>query len=123
MVVSEFNEQTGILVSTFVGNVNLKEILDYIISTKNNKEYPRDLKIITDSSQAIFDFSFTDLQSIVIENEKSLEQYNSITDAIIVSDPNSTALSMLYQELEKNIKYKFNIFATKKASLQWLNQF
>ena len=112
MVVSEFNEQTGILVSTFVGNVNLKEILDYIISTKNNKEYPRDLKIITDSSQAIFDFSFTDLQSIVIENEKSLEQYNSITDAIIVSDPNSTALSMLYQELEKNIKYKFNIFPT-----------
>ena len=44
-------------------------------------------------------------------------------NAIIVSDPNTTALSMLYQELEKNKKYRFNIFATKKASLGWLNEF
>lgn len=123
MVVSEFNNQTGVLESKFTGKLSLKEVLDYIIATKNNREYPRDLKIITDSSQAIFDFSFSDLQSIVIENEKSLEQYDSITDAIIVSNPNTTALSMLYQELEKSKKYRFNIFATKKASLGWLNQF
>lgn len=122
MIVSEFNKQTGILVSTFAGNVNLKEILDYIISTKNNKTYPRHLKIVTDSSQAIFDFSFNDLQSIVVENEKSLEQYDSITDAIIVTDPNTTALSMLYQELEKNLKYKFNISSTKASAIKWLNQ-
>jgi len=123
MVVSKFNQLTGILVSKFEGNINLKEILDYIISTKNNKTYPRHLKIITDASQAIFNFSFTDLQSIVIENEKSIEQYDSITDAIIVTDPNTTALSMLYQELEKNSKYEFSIFSTKRASLEWLSQF
>ena len=123
MVVSEFNNQTRILESKFIGKVDLKEVLDYIIATKNNQEYPRNLKIITDASQAIFDFSFTDLQSIVTENEKSLEQYDSITDAIIVSDPNATALSILYQELEKNKKYRFNIFSTKNASFEWLNEF
>ncbi len=123
MVVSEFNQQTGILVSKFEGHINLKEVLDYIISTKNNKTYPRHLKIITDASQAIFNFSFTDLQHIVVENEKSLEQYDSITDAIIVNDPINTALSILYQELEKNMKYEFSIFSTKKASLEWLSHF
>lgn len=123
MVVSEFNQQIGILESKFVGKVNLKEVLDYIIATKDNKAYPRDLKIMTDANQAIFDFSFNDLQSIVAENEKSLEQYDSITAAIIVSDPNTTALSMLYQELEQNRKYKFNIFSTRSASLEWLAQF
>ncbi len=78
MVVSEFNQQTGILVSKFEGHINLKEVLDYIISTKNNKTHPRHLKILTDASQAIFDFTFTDLQSIVAENEKSLERRSSL---------------------------------------------
>lgn len=120
MVVSDFNHQTGILKSRFEGEVSLQEILDYIIATKENKIYPRRLKIITDASHANFTFSINDLNAIVDENEKSLEKYDSITDAIIVSDPNTTALSMLFQELEKNEKYTFNIFSTKKASLKWL---
>lgn len=123
MVLTEFKHKTGILESEFEDKVNLKEILDYIIATKNNKEYPRDLKIITDASQAIFEFSFKELESIVVENEKSLEQYDSITDAIVVSDPKTTALAILFQELEKNPKYKFQIFATKEAAEDWLSQF
>lgn len=123
MVVSEFNPLTGILEAKFEGSVYLKEILDYIISTKNNKELPRDLKIITDASQASYNFSYKELQNIVIENKKSLKQYNSITDAIVVTDPNTTAISMLYQELEKTKKYKFKIFSTKEAALDWLNDF
>lgn len=122
MLVTGFNHQTDILESKFEGKVALKEVLDYIIVTKNNKEYPRNLRIMTDASQATFDFSFNDLQSIVAENERSLEQYESISDAIIVSDPHTTALSILYQEMEKNPKYKFNIFATKEASIRWLAQ-
>jgi len=123
MVNTEFNQQTGILESKFEGDVHLKQILDYIIATKENKNYPRKLKIITDASHANFTFSVSDLDRIVTENEKSLEKYESITDAIIVDDPMTTALSILFKELEKNVKYKFNIFSTKEASHNWLNQF
>lgn len=123
MVISEFNPLTDILEAKFEGHVNLEEILDYIISTKNNKDFPRDLKIITDASQASFNFSYNGLQSIVSENKKSLKQYSSITDAIIVTNPKTTALSILYQELEKTKKYKFNIFSTKEAAMDWLNDF
>ena len=123
MVVSEFNSETGILESKFIGEVYLKEIIDYIISTKENNSYPRLLKIITDANQANFNFSINDLEEIIIENEKSLEKYDGIIDAIIVDNPKNTAISMFYKELKMNDKYKFEIFSTKKAALNWLKSF
>jgi uncharacterized alpha/beta hydrolase family protein len=123
MVTSEFNSQTGILEAKFVGEVYLSEIIDYIIYTKENTSYPRLLKIITVASNANFNFSVDDLGAIITENEKSLEKYDYIIDAIITENPQVTAISMLYQELEKNKKYKFNIFSTKEAALKWLGNF
>jgi len=120
MVTSEFNHKTGILESKFIGEVCLKEIIDYIISTKENDSYPRLLKILTDASNANFNFAINDLEKIITENDKSLEKYDNIIDAIIVDNPKNTAISMLYQELETNDKYKFDIFSTKNAALNWL---
>ncbi|MDO9595241.1 MAG: hypothetical protein Q7J19_09630 [Lutibacter sp.] len=123
MVSTLFNPQTKILESKFEGNVTLAEVVNYIVATKENKTYPRKLKILTDSMGAIFDFSIKDLEIIVEENIKSLEKYDSIIDAIIIDDPKNTVLSMLYLELAKTNKYKFEIFATKSAALDWLNNY
>lgn len=123
MVTTKFNQQTNILESKFEGNVILSEIVNYIIETKENKSYPRKLKILTDSVDGIFNFTIEDLKIIVEENYKSLEKYELIIDAIIIDDPKNTALSMLYLELAKTNKYKFEIFATKSAALDWLNNY
>ena len=122
MVKSEFNNKTGILESKFEGELKIQDALDYIKATKNNKTYPRDLKILTDTRQSDFNVSILDLQTITIENEKTLENYNSITEAIIVTDPNSTATSMFYKGLIRSKNFKFNLFSTKEAALEWLNQ-
>ena len=123
MVTTKFNQQTNILESKFEGNVILSEIVNYIIETKENKSYPRKLKILTDSVDGIFNFTIEDLKIIVEENYKSLEKYELIIDAIIIDDPKNTALSMLYLELAKTNKYKFEIFATKDAAINWLNNY
>lgn len=120
MIKSKFNKQTNILESEFIGDVTLVEIVNYIISIKQNKSYPKKLKIKTNATNANFTFSIDDLKTIVIENEKSLKKYNSITDVIIVGNPQTTAYSMLYKELSKNNKYRFNIFSTDNGALQWL---
>jgi hypothetical protein len=123
MVTSKFNHQTGILETTFAGEVSLKEIVDYIVATKENTSYPGKLKIITDASKAKFIFQASDLKTIVEENNKSLKKYDVIIDAIIVTVPQTTALSVLYRELAKNKKYKFNVFSTKEAAIRWLENF
>ncbi len=123
MITAKFNQHSKILEVTFKGNVTLAEIVNYIKATKKKGIYPRKLKIITDSRNAIFNFSIDDLEIIVEENYKSLEKYEMIIDAIIIDDPKNTALSMLYLELVKTNKYKFEIFATKSAALNWLNNY
>ncbi|MFD1293807.1 hypothetical protein ACFQ5N_08170 [Lutibacter holmesii] len=123
MIISNFNKQTKILETEFTVDVSLNEIINYIIATKKNKTYPRLLKIKTNATTANFTFSIDDLEKIVIENRKSLEKYDFIIDAIIVEDPKTTVISMLYKELEKNKKYKFNIFSTEKAATMWLKEY
>ena len=120
MVIAEFNPQTGILDSKFVGDVTFKEIVDYIIATKKNKSYPGVLKILTDATKANMNFLPDDLGIIVEENNKSLEKYDYIIDAIVLSSPKETALSILYQEIAKNKKYKFKVFSTREAATKWL---
>ncbi|REE83649.1 hypothetical protein BX611_0943 [Lutibacter oceani] len=120
MVLEKFNDQTGILETLFNGEVTLLEVVNYIIRTKENKKYPRTLKIFTDSSDAIFNFSIEDLNIIMEENLKSLKNYSCIIDAIIVDNPKNTVLTMLYAKLAETKKYKFKVFATKEAALDWL---
>ena len=109
MVTEEFNTTTNILEATYTGNVSLTDVVNYIIATKNNKNYPRVLKIISDTKNAIFNFSIEDLNIIMEENNKSLENYEGIIDAIIVDNPKNTVLTVLYKELAKskklNLKY------------------
>ena len=120
MVITEFNKKTGILDTKFDGDVNIKEIVDYIIGTKENKSYPRILKILTDATTANMDFTPRDLTLIVEENYRSLEKYDFIIDAILLKSPKETAMSILYQELAKTNKYIFQVFSTREAAIKWL---
>ncbi|WP_111707088.1 hypothetical protein [Lutibacter citreus] len=121
MLEYKFNENSNILEVNYSGTVTLSEIVNYIINTKNNKKYPRTLKIISNSEKAIFDFSIDDLNIIVEENNKSLKNYDCIIDAILIDNPINTVLTMLYKELAEINNYKIEIFATKSAALNWLN--
>tara|TARA_R110001583_G_scaffold93777_1_gene237006 strand:- start:31739 stop:32110 length:372 start_codon:yes stop_codon:yes gene_type:complete len=123
MILTKFNKNTGILDSKFVGTIVLHDIVEYIRATKNNVFYPRVLKILTDATKSDMNLVFEDLEIIVAENYKSIEQYDCIIDAIVIESPKETALSMLYQELAKTGKYKFNIFSTREAAMQWLEKY
>ncbi len=120
MIKTSFDKQTGILDSTFESDVSIEEIIDYIRQTRLNKSYPRSLKILTDATLARMDFSPANLTTIVFENNKSLEQYSSITDAIVLHGRRETALSLLYQELANHPKYRFEVFSNRESALQWL---
>jgi len=123
MITVKFNEATGILDSKYTGEVTLDEIVDYIVSTKENISYPRFLKILTDATQAEMNFPGDALSTIVDENNKSLERYDTIVDAIVIDSPRETALSLLYKELSRSLKYRFKVFSTREAATEWLENF
>ena len=120
MVTAEFDTDTGILNARFKDMVTLSDILDYIDSTRLNRSYPRKLKIITDAKGADYNFAPDDLHKIVEANNRSMEQYDYIIDAIITDDSKTTAISMLYQEFSRVANYRFKVFSTKETAINWL---
>ena len=123
MILTEFDAQKGILDSRFKDEITLKEIVHYINETKENASYPRVLKILTDATEAVMNFDPEALPIIVEANNQSLQQYDRIIDAIVLANPRETALSVLYQELSKTGKYKFQVFSTRSAATKWLTSF
>ena len=121
MVDFKFNTVTNVLETNYLGDVSCAEIVDYIRDIKVNTEFPRILKILSDTRSSVFNFSIEDLNKIVEANNQSLKNYDAIIDAIIVDDPKNTVLTFLYKKLAASKKYKFEIFATKKAALNWLH--
>lgn len=120
MIEYKFNTESNILEANYIGEVNCDEVINYIQTTKNNHQLPRVLKIISDTRNGLFNFSISDLDTIVDANNQSLENYDTIIDAIIVDNPKNTVLTVLFKQLANTKKYKFEIFATKDAALNWL---
>lgn len=122
MIQTEFNFKTGILDAKYLGDINLQEFVEYIRATKENDSYPRTLKILSDGTKGNMIISPDDLPTIVEENFQSIARYDYIIDAIVLDSPKATALSLLFQQLSENKKYRFQIFSTREAAISWLNR-
>ena len=125
MVTSNFNSKTGILETKFEGKVSVKDMLDYIFSIRKNSNLPSILKIYSDATDAKFEenVSRKDLEKFLEENRITLAQKAFVYDAFVISSTFETALGMLYRELNKIENYKFEVFSTKEAAIEWLNKF
>ena len=120
MVFTDFDHQKKILITRFEGDVELIEIIDYINATRDNKSYPRGLRILTDSRKSNMLITPDEIPAIVEANNRSLKNYTFIIDAIILENPHDTAMSYLFQELSKTRNYFFEIFASYEAANEWL---
>lgn len=123
MITLNFDEDSGVFKSDWTGDVYLKDIIDCIDSVSMNRDLPRRLRIITDSSKAKLLVQPEELPLIVEANLKRLDYYDTIIDAMIPANPHDTALAILYMELAAIAKYSFRIFSTPEAALKWLKNY
>jgi hypothetical protein len=123
MVREVFNEEKGWLDSYWEGETPLSEIIDYIRRTKYNPDYPRRLKILTHSENAIINLNLEDLHTISFENKLSVERYEAIIDAFIVDAALVAALTTMYQQVSSVKGYFFKVFSTTEAAEGWLEGF
>ncbi len=125
MITYKFNTKIGILETTVIGEVSPKDFSNYIISLSEDKSLPKILKIFTDASKGRFskNINSEDLSIIVEANNKSLAVREKICTAFILSSSFETALGYLYKKVSNAKNYYFNIFSTKEAALNWLNNF
>ena len=123
MIRETFNSTEGYLESNWTGDVSVQEIVAYIRRTKENRDYPRKLKILSNALDASINLSIDDLKLISGENKESLKNYDSITDAFVVQEAIVAALSTMYMKISQVRDYRFKIFSTKQAAEHWLSVF
>ena len=123
MVSAKFNHRTAILESKFEGELTVNELIECSITIKENESYPRFLKKLVDFKKAVANFSSNELSLLADEHDKIVEKYDYIVTAIILDTPKETAYAMIYQNLIKNNKSKFQLFSTREAAVSWLNNY
>lgn len=122
MITYVFNKELGILETTFEKEVSIKDITEYIIMLSEDMSLPKELKILTNATKGKFSIGVNpkDLIKLSDANKKSLAKREYIYDAFILTGSFEIALGMLYKTLSKTKKYRFNVFSTQKAALEWL---
>lgn len=120
-IVFDFNSFDLILDVKLPENLKITEVQDYYKTIKNSDLYPKDLKILIDAEYTEFMFIPHELDKIKEAVENTLESYSSIKEAMFTSKPVSTAIAMLFGEIEIN-NYEFQAVYTRSAARKWLKE-
>lgn len=77
--------------------------------------------LFSDYRDAIFDMDMEEVYQIVDKLKAMGQVLDGKKQSIIVTDPYSTAGSILFEEIVKSkINFKIKIFSTENAALKWL---
>lgn len=120
MITFHFNSEINILEVSYQGKISMEELFEYGRKIRNNKTYPRDLKIFTDATKADYAIKEKDIHTLLRSIEKDVNDYYKVKSAMLHSSPKETAISMILEFEEKIPKYSHRIFSTREAALQWL---
>jgi hypothetical protein len=118
------DHQSRLIQYSHVGIINLEDIGSAWAEFKELKEFTAlKYNLLTDYSEAKFDMKLDDLDKITDHLVSQRDILNNKKQAIILSEPLSTALSMLFKgKIIKQIGFNVEIFSTKEGALKWLEQ-
>ncbi len=125
MISWDFNKKENVLEVTYLGEITIKEFMEYGNFIMKNEKLPRNLKILTDARDTIFGTNFLEEENILKLKEamkKYLEPYTFITVALIHYTPKETAISEIFKYHYKFDNYIQKVFSTKEAALVWLKK-
>jgi len=121
MVKFEFNQDLQILEVYYIGVINLNDIIEYGEMIRQSKTLPRNLKILTDATAAIYHLSSMDITELLKILKAQIEPYHTVKTAVIQEKPIETAISMLVDSGDPILNYDHKVFSTRQAALKWLN--
>jgi len=122
MIKYSFDSKEQIMYVNFSGTVSFEELLDHVSPKENRQNYPKRLKILTNSARAKIDIKPTELKLIKAQLLETIKSFDKVYDAFVVEGPFETALSMMYMDVGKNRKYEFKVFSSLEGAMAWLKQ-
>jgi len=86
----------------------------------NNSKLPRNLKVLTDASNASYEFDIDEAEQLIEFLKECLKSYNSLVYAFIHKTPKETAYSQLLAAKKMHPNHQHKLFIEKENALKWL---
>ncbi len=121
MIELNYYNKLDIFHEHFVGSFSIDDLISHYKSVGLNKQFPRKFNVIVDYTQAEFIFNINDLDRLGEAVSQYIKNYQYVKAAILHSKPYEQAISMMFEELVKNIpNFYTEIFSTKESAIKWL---
>jgi hypothetical protein len=121
MTTYRVNTESGIVESIFEGVVGIQEIAEHIKKLGSDESLPADLRILTDTRNAVFDFNTKSIDLLIEALKNSNIKHTSIKDAIIQDSPDITAYAFIYGKMISHRQnHQLRIFSTISSAINWL---
>jgi len=105
----------------FVGSFTIDDLINHYLSVGINNQLPRKFNVIVDYTQAEFVFDIDELDRLGEAVEQNIKNYKYVKAAILHSKPYEQAVSMMFEDIVKDIpNFYTEIFTTKEAATKWL---
>ena len=120
MIKTFFNKDILILEVDFVGEIRFADLFEYGEKIRLDKELPRNLKILTNATQANYKLSPEEITLMQKDLKEQIKSYNSVKTAVVQDKPFETAISMLVDVDLSIPDYSHKVFSTRMAAMEWL---
>lgn len=120
MITYRFNKETQILEVSYTGNILPEEIISYNEFIAENKNLPRELKVLVDARTASYQFSTKTIEILKVLVKQFMQNYKFMKVALVHSKPLETAFSQIIEDKQQPKNYFHHTFSTKEAALDWL---
>jgi hypothetical protein len=116
-----FDKEKNILISTITDILVIEDIINHYKLIENDESLPRNLKVLIQGKDFIFDIKGPEIKSVSKYVISALSKYNSIKEAIVLEHSYSTAIGLIFKEGNKYENYFFKVFSSSNAAEKWLN--
>jgi hypothetical protein len=120
MISYHFNDELQMLEVFYEGVIGISDLTSYGRSIFSDISLPRDLRILTDVTEATYNLKPDEIPLIIELTQQHIKPYNKVKVAFIQSKPLETALSYLLEMKFPPGKYKHSVFSTRRAAINWL---
>ncbi|MCU4175970.1 hypothetical protein [Carboxylicivirga sp. N1Y90] len=121
MITSRYDKDEDIVYVERHGNVDINDLVKYVVSLDHDFNHLNSLHIIDDLRNSTSTFKQKEYPAIIKEIEARIKRYDKVKCAVVVEKPKETALSILYKMTSKSIdKYTYETFSTLEAAKRWL---
>ena len=123
MLKYSYNNKLNILEIKATGTNRVTDIIKHYTYLAENNSFPKNLNFLIDSKDAKIEINPDELSQIFKPLLKTIKKYDVLYEAILVDKPYETAITTLFETQLKTFQnYKFNIFNTQEAALDWLSE-